>query len=455
MNKSKARLSRGVRDFSTDEMLVRKDIISKIETQFRLHGFLPIETPSFEQLETLMGKYGEEGDRLIFKIINSGDYLRGVSEELLEERNPKSLLPKISEKALRYDLTIPFARYVSMNHHQLPMPFKRYQIQPVWRADRPQKGRYREFYQCDADIAGEPSLWQEVDLLMLYDDIFRVLELPSIRLEVNHRDILIAICTHYGYQDRATDIITATDKLDKIGWEGVQNELQKKNIELESKLEDLLTFTSDDANLTRLDKIASEIPEATKGISELRFVLQNVEKRLVHCEIVFAPTLARGLDYYTGMIVEVKSTTEAIGSVGGGGRYDNLTSTFGVDGIGGIGISIGLERIFYLIQESNQNPTNDLPLILFLNFGEAEASVCTDHMASLRKGGIEAELYPSSHKLKKQMTYANKKGCRGVVFIGEEEVQNNTLKYKDLKTGQEDVYEQVEDLIKEITKSLT
>ena len=532
----KPSLAKGTRDFSAEEVYRRKFIINILQKNFELFGFQPLETPSFENLSTLTGKYGEEGDRLIFKILNSGDYLKNsknllyqnykdlineyffniyeklITEEVLVENlekdkfrfkgildgnnSKKVSVPKevmkfiesglskklfyidnilvdnkqllsnialefcvfnnsitipshsqiltnyISEKALRYDLTVPFARYVAMNHGQMTFPFKRYQIQPVWRADRPQKGRFREFYQCDADVVGSVSLWQEVELVQLYLKSFAELNVKVV-LHLNNRKILSGLAEFAGISDQLIDFTVALDKLDKVGKEGVVKELLEKNINQESidKLDFLFTQSENALeNLAQLKEKFQGNEIGTSGVEELEFVLtQSFELGISEESLKFDITLARGLDYYTGAIFEVKATEVAMGSIGGGGRYDNLTEVFGVKDIPGIGISFGLDRIYLVMEELGLFPEDSVKTVqyLFANYGETESLAAMKIIGQLRANGISAELYPESAKLKKQFTYAEKKGIPNLVFYGDQEISEGKITVKNLKTGEQ------------------
>lgn len=431
-------LAKGTRDFVASEVIKRRYIISILQSNFELFGFQPLETPSFENLSTLTGKYGEEGDRLIFKILNSGNFLEKISDEELGLKNIKYLLPKISEKALRYDLTVPFARFVAMNHGQLSFPFKRYQIQPVWRADRPQKGRYREFYQCDADVVGSESLWQEIDLVQLYLKSFQDLKIP-ITLHINNRKILTGLADYAGISHQLIDFTVALDKLDKIGKEGVVKELLEKNISEEKieKLSFLFENKPQQEILEILKKNFENIEVGKKGVEELEFVLSHCKRLGIENEIIFDITLARGLDYYTGAIFEVKAKSVEMGSIGGGGRYDNLTEVFGVKNIPGIGISFGLDRIYLVMEELHLFPEDSQESLeyLFANYGEHEALYAMEIISQLRLKGISAELYPEAGKMKKFFSYSEKRGVKNLVFVGEEEVRNKTVTVKNQETG--------------------
>lgn len=531
----KPSLAKGTRDFSAEEVYRRKFITNILQQNFELFGFQPLETPSFENLSTLTGKYGEEGDRLIFKILESGDFFKNKRENIQEFQSllndfnyyvgkavydnvdsfnyinynskykleyvrgffqnsinndlikvirnrilhnnynsleialedseiredfenikhlfqlgyfnsvvldSRSSINIISDKALRYDLTVPFARYVAMNHGQMTFPFKRYQIQPVWRADRPQKGRFREFYQCDADVVGSESLWQEVELVQLYLKSFSELKIP-VTIHLNNRKILSGLAELAGISDQLIDFTVALDKLDKIGKEGVVKELLEKNISQTSIDQlDFLFSQSDDAleNVLQLKEKFKGNEVGTSGVEELEFVLTNsLELGIPPENLKFDITLARGLDYYTGAIFEVKANKVAMGSIGGGGRYDNLTEVFGVKNIPGIGISFGLDRIYLVMEELGLFPQDSVKTVqyLFANYGEAESLAAMKVIAQLRAKGISAELYPESAKLKKQFTYAEKKGIPNLVFYGEQEISEEKITVKDLKTGEQ------------------
>ncbi len=515
----KPSLAKGTRDFTAQEVYRRKYIINTLQKNFELFGFQPLETPSFENLSTLTGKYGEEGDRLIFKILNSGDLQNGtktninnysldnirvffnelkknnteITEDYLENdeiykvfnfsqfrefikkelieffkkdkdrffqylnegklyvaiyhkydkfelllRN--DLLPVISDKALRYDLTVPFARFVAMNQGTLTFPFKRYQIQPVWRADRPQKGRFREFYQCDADVVGSESLWQEVELVQLYLKSFKELQIP-VKIHINNRKILSGLAEFAQISEQLIDFTVALDKLDKIGKEGVVKELQEKNISDEEieKLSFLFENKPQSEVLEILKTNFADVEIGKSGVEELEFVLENCKNLGIEDELVFNITLARGLDYYTGAIFEVKAQGVEMGSIGGGGRYNNLTEVFGVKNIPGIGISFGLDRIYLVIEELNLFPQNSERKIeyLFANYGEKEAAEAMKILAKLREKGIAAEVYPESAKLKKQFTYAEKKGIENLIFLGEQELSEGNITIKNLTSGEQ------------------
>lgn len=447
----KPSLAKGTRDFTAKEVSRRKYIINTLQNNFELFGFQPLETPSFENLSTLTGKYGEEGDRLIFKILNSGDYAAKTNETDWTEKNSQKLIAQISEKALRYDLTVPFARFVAMNQGQLAFPYKRYQIQPVWRADRPQKGRFREFYQCDADVVGSTSLWQEVELLQLYFKSFRDLGL-SVSVHINNRKILSGLADYAGIGDQLIDFTVALDKLDKIGKEGVVKEMLEKGISetAVAKLDFLFSQTNDPLeNLLNLKEKFVNNETGLKGVEELEFVITNALNLGVDAQnLVFDITLARGLDYYTGAIFEVKADEVAMGSIGGGGRYDNLTEVFGVKDIPGIGISFGLDRIYLVMEELNIFPEESEATVqyLFANYGESESVEALKLIAALRDKNISAELYPDASKLKKQFAYAEKKGIENIVFMGQEEINTQSVTVKDLKSGEQKTIK-IEDFI--------
>ena len=453
----KPSLAKGTRDFSAEEVYRRKFIINILQHNFELFGFQPLETPSFENLSTLTGKYGEEGDRLIFKILNSGDYASKTKDEDWSTKNSQKLISQISEKALRYDLTVPFARYVAMNHGQMNFPFKRYQIQPVWRADRPQKGRFREFYQCDADVVGSESLWQEVELVQLYLKSFSELKIP-VTIHLNNRKILSGLAELAGISEQLIDFTVALDKLDKIGKEGVVKELLEKNISQESidQLDFLFTQSNNALeNVLQLKEKFQGIEIGTSGVEELEFVLTNCLELGISSEnLKFDITLARGLDYYTGAIFEVKANNVSMGSIGGGGRYDNLTEVFGVKNIPGIGISFGLDRIYLVMEELGLFPADSAKTVqyLFANYGENESLAAMKIIGKLRAIAISAELYPESAKLKKQFTYAEKKGIPNLVFYGEQEISGGNITVKNLESGEQKTIS-IEEFLKEFSQS--
>ena len=439
----KPSIPKGTRDFSSAELAKRNYIFETVKEAFQLYGFEPIETPSFENSSTLMGKYGEEGDRLIFKILNSGDYLRKVDDTLYQQKDANKMTAKISEKALRYDLTVPFARYVVQHQNEIAFPFKRYQIQPVWRADRPQKGRFREFFQCDADVVGSDSLWQEVEFVQLYDDVFTRLGLKNTVIKINNRKILSGIAEIIGAKDKLIDFTVALDKLDKIGVEGVLKEMRAKEI-AEAALTKLMPLFSlsgsNKEQLASLTELLSESEEGIKGIEELTFVIDQVDALgLKSSALMLDLTLARGLNYYTGAIFEVQANGVQMGSIGGGGRYDDLTGIFGLKDISGVGISFGLDRIYLVMEELElfANTPNLGPEVLFINFGEQKPEYVMKAMKLLRSEGLRTEMYPSSAKLKKQMNYANNKKIPFVVLVGEQEIEQGNFKLKNMKTGEQ------------------
>lgn len=435
-------IPKGTRDFSPTQVAQRNYIFSTIKEVFETFGFQPIETPSFENSSTLMGKYGEEGDRLIFKILNSGDYLNKVDADLLNTKESLKITSKISEKALRYDLTVPFARYVVQHQNDIVFPFKRYQMQPVWRADRPQKGRFREFYQCDADVVGSKGLWQEVEFVQLYDAIFSKLKLVGTTIKLNNRKILAGIAEIIGAKDKLIDFTVALDKLDKVGAEGVTNEMISKGISEVAieKVQPLFSFNgSNQEKLNQLQEMLAQSEEGLQGVQDLRFIVDNIESLgLQSANLELDVTLARGLNYYTGAIYEV-SAPEGVkmGSIGGGGRYDDLTGIFGLKDVSGVGISFGLDRIYLVLEELELFDAVELPKpkVLFINFGEREASFCMKALQELRKHKIKSELYPDSAKMKKQMNYANRREIQFVVLAGESEVENNNYTLKNMQSG--------------------
>ena len=440
----KPSLPKGTRDFSSQDVAKRTYITKILRESFEHFGFQPIETPSFERSETLMGKYGEEGDRLIFKILNSGDFLAKADQALLENRKSTQITSQISEKALRYDLTVPFARYVVQHQNELSFPFKRYQIQPVWRADRPQKGRFREFYQCDADVVGSQSLWQEVELILLYDRAFHALGLNGVTIHMNNRKILSGIAEVIGAADQLIDFTVALDKLDKIGRDRVEEEMRHKGISDEaiSKLAPLFETQKDNASqLTSLDHLLRDSQVGKQGIEELRFVLDAINDLTLRASnLSINLTLARGLNYYTGAIFEV-SAPEGIelGSIGGGGRYDDLTGIFGLKGMSGIGISFGLDRIYMVLEAMDLFPVHVMEntRVMFVNFGDVEAAYAMRALSDLRDAGISCELYPDAAKMGKQMAYADKRGIPFVVLAGSQEIHENNYTVKCLSDGEQ------------------
>ena len=440
----KPSLPKGTRDFSPKEVQQREYIINVLKKHFSLYGFQPIETPSFENLSTLTGKYGEEGDRLIFKILNSGDFLKDLKSEDLNG-NPSAVISKVSDKALRYDLTVPFARYVVQHQNEISFPFRRYQIQPVWRADRPQKGRFREFYQCDADVVGSESLWQEVELIQLYDACFAELGLP-VEIHLNNRKALSGLAEVADIQNKLIDFTVALDKLDKIGKEKVIEEMQQKGISDEAiqKLSPVFEiYGNPQDQLVTLRELLQSSSVGLEGIKELEFIFDQ-KYDLHNSELKLNLTLARGLDYYTGAILEVKAKNAEMGSIGGGGRYNDLTGIFGLKDMPGVGISFGLDRIYLVLEELGLFPENEQSKIkvLFANFGEKEAGASLKTVQRLRENGIACELYPDDAKMKKQFGYADKGGFSHVVMIGDNEINDSTLSLKDLKTGDQTTLEQ-------------
>ena len=441
---AKPSIPKGTRDFSPVEVSKRNYIFSIIKSNFEKYGYQPIETPSFENSETLMGKYGEEGDRLIFKILNSGDFLDKVSTEELQTINSKQLIGKISEKALRYDLTVPFARYVVQHQHEIDFPFKRYQMQPVWRADRPQKGRFREFYQCDADVVGSTSLWQEVELVQLYDAVFSDLCLKGVTIKINNRKILSGIAEVIGAQDKLIDFTVALDKLDKIGEEGVKKEMIEKGISETAieKVQPLFHFTGTiEEKIQKLSVLLSTSVEGMKGVEELQFICNNLTKLGLRESILdLDVTLARGLNYYTGAIFEVAPPKSvAMGSIGGGGRYDDLTGIFGLKDMSGVGISFGLDRIYLVVEELNLFPetVTTATQALFINYGEKEAFYALQAIQKLRQDHIKVELYPDAIKVGKQFAYADKRQIQYAVIVGESEMLEGKFGLKNLQTGEQ------------------
>ncbi len=438
---NKPSIPKGMRDFSPEEMAKRNYIFDTIRSVYALYGFQQIETPAMETLHTLMGKYGEEGDKLLFKVLNSGDYLNKITDEELDERNALRLAPKLCEKGLRYDLTVPFARYVVMHRNELQLPFKRYQIQPVWRADRPQKGRYREFYQCDADVVGSDSLLNEVELMQIVDTVFARLGV-RVAIKINNRKILAGIAEMIGEADKIVDITVAIDKLDKIGLEKVNEELLANGISEDAieKLQPILALAgSNDDKLATLSGVLESSETGMKGIEETRFILDKLKTCGLQNVVELDLTLARGLNYYTGAIFEVKALDYSIGSITGGGRYDNLTGIFGMPGLSGVGISFGADRIYDVLNGLDLYPREAVngTQVLFINFGETETAYCLPIAAKCRERGIRTEIYPDSVKMKKQMAYANAKNIPYVVLAGESEIAENKLTLKNMETGEQ------------------
>ena len=438
----KPSIPKGTRDFSPIEMAKRNYIFNTIKEVFLLYGFQQIETPAMENLSTLMGKYGEEGDKLLFKMLNSGDYLKNAPAEMLEQHDYIHLIPKISEKGLRYDLTVPFARYVVMHRNDIQFPFKRYQIQPVWRADRPQKGRYREFYQCDADVVGSDSLMNEIELVGMIDEVFKRFGINVI-IKINNRKVLSGIAEVIGAPDKIVDITVAIDKIDKIGLENVNAELLEKGLSQDAvdALQPLLTLSgSNEEKLATLSTLLASSEVGMKGVKELRYVLTNSEAQQPKGVVELDVSLARGLNYYTGTIIEVKAKDVTIGSITGGGRYDNLTGVFGMPGTSGVGISFGADRIYDVLNTLELYPKDTLAStkVLFVNFGEKEGAQSLQYVMKLRANGIPSEIYPDSTKMKKQMSYANDKNVAYVAMVGETEMANGTIALKCMETGEQE-----------------
>ena len=429
----------GTRDFTPEEMVKRNYIFDTIKKVFQLYGYLPIETPAMENLSTLLGKYGEEGDKLLFKVLNSGDFLSNVKTDEFGNKESNKVALQISEKGLRYDLTVPFARYVVMHRNDINFPFKRYQIQPVWRADRPQRGRYREFYQCDVDVIGSDALLNEVELIQMIDDIFSRLHVAA-EIKLNNRKILAGIAEMVGENDKMMDITIAIDKLDKIGIEKVNSELLGKGVSEAAigKLQPILNMKgTQQEKLLLLRELLQTSETGMKGIEETLYIMNKVAELGVESMVELDLTLARGLNYYTGAIIEVKAADVKIGSICGGGRYDNLTGIFGMDGTSGVGISFGADRIYDVLNELDLFPENkDLTtMVFFVNFGEEEEKYALRILQKIRKAGINAELFPAADKMKKQMNYADKKNIPFVVIIGQDEIEKDVLSVKDMKTG--------------------
>ena len=451
----KPNIPKGTRDFSPVEMAKRNYIFDTIREVYALYGFQQIETPAMETLQTLMGKYGEEGDKLLFKVLNSGDYLNKVSDEELCERNTLKLAARLCEKGLRYDLTVPFARYVVMHRDELQLPFKRYQIQPVWRADRPQKGRYREFYQCDADVVGSDSLMNEVELMQIVYTVFTRFGV-RVQIKINNRKILTGIAEVIGEADKIVDITVAIDKLDKIGIDNVNEELRGNGISEEAiqKLQPIINLAgSNNEKLQVIADVLATSETGLKGVEETRFILDTLQNVGLNNEIQLDLTLARGLNYYTGAIFEVKALDTPMGSITGGGRYDNLTGIFGMPGISGVGISFGADRIFDVLNTLDLYPKEAVAStqLLFVNFGEKEAAYCLPIVAKARQAGIRTEIYPDSAKMKKQMSYANAKGIQFVAIVGENEMNEGKVTLKNMATGEQAMVT-AEELIKVVNK---
>jgi histidyl-tRNA synthetase len=436
--KGNIQVPKGTRDFTSKVMFRRNYIFKKVKSCFERYGYAPIETPAMENIETLTGKYGQEGDRLIFKVLNSGDFLSKTTID--NTTTSKSLSKDISDKALRYDLTVPFARFVVNNKNEITFPFKRYQMQNVWRADRPQKGRFREFYQCDADVIGSKSLLNEIELIQLCDDIFTSLNIPNIQILINNRKILSAMIELMSASEYFDQFVIILDKIDKIGVENVKKELIKLGLDVEkiNLLDNFLNIK----NINDISSLVNQTELGNKGVEELDFILKLIKSLgLKSSELKFDISLARGLDYYTGSIFEVKSLDVNIGSIAGGGRYDDLTSIFGLKDVSGVGISFGIDRIYLVMEELGLFPTDidTSSKVLFLNFGEIEANYCFKYLNELRENNISSELYPNNDKIKKQMNYANNKGVQFVVMIGEDEMKSGQLTTKNMSTGEQKV----------------
>jgi histidyl-tRNA synthetase len=437
----KPSIPKGTRDFTPQEMANRNYIFNTIKDVFRLYGFQQIETPAMENLSTLMGKYGEEGDKLLFKILNSGDYMNGLADDELLGRNSLKLTNRISEKGLRYDLTVPFARFVVQHQNEISFPFKRYQIQPVWRADRPQKGRYREFYQCDVDVVGSDSLLNELELIQIVDDIYRRLKI-NVVVKINNRKILSGIAEIIGEAEKITDITVAIDKMDKIGLEKVNEEIASKGISEEAiaRLQPILKLSGTNTEkLVQLKTVLADSEVGLKGVSELETIFGLCEAMKVQTTIELDLTLARGLNYYTGAIFEVKALDVEMGSITGGGRYDNLTGVFGMEGVSGVGISFGADRIYDVLNQLNLYPETSMEQtqVLFVSFGDKELLYSLPWLKGLREKGINAEIYPEPAKMKKQMSYADNKKIPFVAIVGETEMSEGKVMLKNMKTGEQ------------------
>ena len=439
----KPSIPKGTRDFLPKEMLNREYIFDTVKSVFRKYGYSPIETPAMENLSTLMGKYGEEGDKLLFKILNSGDFLSKTSDELLNEKNSIKLTNKISEKGLRYDLTVPFARFVVQHRNDITFPFKRYQVQPVWRADRPQKGRYREFFQCDVDVVGSNSLLNEFELIQIIDEVFNELNINTV-IKLNNRKILSGIAEIIGHADKIVDITVAIDKLDKIGLENVNKELLSKGIPEEAinQLQPVIQLSgNNNEKLSKLKGVLKESEIGLNGIEEIEKVFGYIELNKVKTEVELDLTLARGLNYYTGAIIEVKAKDVEIGSICGGGRYDDLTGIFGLKDVSGVGVSFGADRIYDVLTQLDNFPEGEAnsTQVLFVNFGQEEEKYCLPILKQLRDQDVKAEIYPDSAKMKKQMSYANSKKIPFVVLVGENEMKEQKLTLKNMQTGEQNL----------------
>ncbi len=442
MSKGKPGIPKGTRDFDPSEVARRDLIFNAIKSVYQLHGFKPVETPAMENLSTLMGKYGEEGDRLIFRILNSGDFPAKVADDEWQSKDAVKLSARLSEKALRYDLTVPFARFVVQHQHKITFPFKRYQIQPVWRADRPQKGRYREFYQCDADVIGSNSLANEAEFMQIIDEVFEALNI-RVRVLLNNRKILVGLAEYIGFPDQITDITTAIDKLDKIGMDQVIEELLSKGLTQDAveKLNPVLQLSGTNAEkLAVLKEILKSSDEGQQGITEMETLLAISSQTPLNCELELDLCLARGLNYYTGTIIEVKALDVPMGSICGGGRYDDLTGIFGLRGVSGIGISFGAERIYDVMLALDLFPEDidTYTQLLAINFGDRERNHCLPLLNDLRKKGVRCEMYPEPAKVKKQMQYADKNRIPFVLIVGEEEINKGLYSLKDMKTGKQE-----------------
>ncbi|MBU46747.1 MAG: histidine--tRNA ligase [Flavobacteriales bacterium] len=449
MSTNKPSIPKGMRDFNSDVMQKRNYILETVKTVFECYGYAPIETPAMENINTLTGKYGDEGDRLIFKVLNSGDYLAKANLEGSTSSN--SFSKQITAKGLRYDLTVPFARFVVQNRNEITFPFKRYQMQNVWRADRPQRGRYREFFQCDADVVGTDSLLCEVELVQLYDDVFSRLKIPNVNISINNRKVLSGMVELMGASDLFDSVVIALDKLNTIGLDKVKEELLSKGIKSEAF--SVLDVFLNTKNIFDISSLLDKSDIGKKGLEELQFVIDNITRLgLQTANLVFDITLARGLDYYTGCILEVEADDVQIGSIGGGGRYDDLTSNFGLKDISGVGVSFGIDRIYLVMEELDLFP-EDLETstqIMFVNFGLEESAYCLPLLKQLREKGISSELYPTLDKMKKQMNYANNKGVQFVVLVGEDEIKSGSLTVKDMITGEQSKLS-ISELIKKIS----
>jgi histidyl-tRNA synthetase len=453
MGSNKPSIPKGTRDFGPEEMAKRNYIFNTIKGVYALYGFQQIETPAMETLHTLLGKYGDEGDKLLFKVLNSGDYLKGISDEELQGRDTLKLQTKLCEKGLRYDLTVPFARYVVMHREELQLPFKRYQIQPVWRADRPQKGRYREFYQCDADVVGSDSLLNEVELMQIVDTVFTKFGI-RVAIMINNRKILAGIAEVIGEADKIVDITVAIDKLDKIGIDNVNEELRNDGLPEEAvqKLQPIIRLEgSNDEKLSVIADFLKPSEIGLKGVEETRFILDTLKTASLKNEVDLNLTLARGLNYYTGAIFEVKALDTPMGSITGGGRYDNLTGIFGMPGLSGVGISFGADRIYDVLNALDLYPkeATTATQLLFINFGEKETAYCLPLAAAARRAGIRTEVYPDKAKMKKQMSYANAKGIAFVALAGDDEIAQGKVTVKNMATGEQKLVT-AEEMIHEI-----